>query len=131
MQTYLSVRPIWKISLKPFLQWFTCWHTFSGLRVTAEKLLSKTINRLLQSLKGFKTFQAMNVEPMSLFFQLCAYLCMKFGNDEVVCRMQIKKKKHLTKRQLHLQHRFGFRKEQTFAVITASAKALIGLYLSK
>jgi len=27
--------------------------------------------------------------------------------------------------------RFGCRKEQTFAVITASAKALMGLYLSK
>jgi len=62
------------------------------------------INRLLRSLKGFKTFQAMNIEPMSLFFQLCAYLRMKFGNVEVVGRIQIGKKKHLTKRQLHLQH---------------------------
>jgi len=47
----------------------------------------------------------MNIEPMSLFFQLCAYLYMKFGNVEVVGRIQIGQKKHLTRRQLHLQHR--------------------------
>jgi len=29
---------------------------------------------------------------------------MKFGNVEAVGRIQIGKKKHLTKRQLHLQH---------------------------
>jgi len=58
----------------------------------------------LRSLKGFQTFQAMNIEVMSLFFQLCAYLRMKFGNVGAVGKIQIRKKKHLTKRQLHLQH---------------------------
>jgi len=55
----------------------------------AEKPPGKTINRLLQSLKGFKTFEAMNIEQMSLFFQLSTYLCMKFGNIETVDRVQI------------------------------------------
>ena len=54
--------------------------------------------------KGFKTFQAMNIEPVSLFFQLFAHLRMKFGNVEAVGRIEIGKKKHLTKRQVHLQH---------------------------
>jgi len=45
----------------------------------------------------------MNIEPVFLFFQLCAYLHMKFGNVEAVGRIQIGKKKYLTKRQLHLQ----------------------------
>jgi len=62
------------------------------------------INQLLRNLKGLKTFEAMSIEPMSLFFQLCAYLHMKFGNIEAVRRIQIGKKKHLTKRQLHLQN---------------------------
>jgi len=104
MQTYISVRSIWKISRKPFLQCFTCRHTFSGSRVIGEKPPSKTIDWLLRSLKRFKTFQAMNIEPMFLFFQLCAYLRMKFGNVVAVGRIPIGKKKHLTKRQLHLQH---------------------------
>jgi len=46
----------------------------------------------------------MNIEPASSLFQLCAYLRVKFGNDEAVGRIQIGKKKHQTKRQLHLQH---------------------------
>ena len=46
----------------------------------------------------------MNIEPVSLFLQLGAYLRMKFGNVEAVGRIQIGKKKHHTKRQLHLQH---------------------------
>jgi len=55
------------------------------------------------ALKGFLKLQAKNIEPVSLFFQLCAYLRMKFGNVEAVGRIQIGKKKHHTKRQLHLQ----------------------------
>jgi len=51
-----------------------------------------------------ETFEAMSFEPMSLFFQLFAYLRMKFGNAEAVGRIRIGKKKHLTKRQLHLQN---------------------------
>ena len=50
MQTYPSVRPIWKMTQKPFLQCFACQRTFSGSRVIAEKPPSKTINCLLQSL---------------------------------------------------------------------------------
>ena len=46
----------------------------------------------------------MNIEPVSLFFQLCVDLHMKFGYVEAVGRIQIGKKKHHTKRQLHLQH---------------------------
>jgi len=46
----------------------------------------------------------MNIEPVSLFFQLCAYFRMKFGDVEAVGRIEIGKKKHHTKRQLHLQH---------------------------
>jgi len=46
----------------------------------------------------------MNFEPLSLFFQLFAYLRLKFGNVAGVGRIQIGKKKHLTKRELHLQH---------------------------
>jgi len=55
--------------------------------------------------KGYETFQAMYIKPTSLFFQLFAHLRMKFGNVEAIDRIQIGKKKHLTKRQLHLQHR--------------------------
>jgi len=73
----------------------------------------------------------MNIEAVSLFFQLCAHLRMKFGNVEAVGRIQ-RGKKHLTKSSfIHNIGRFGFRKEQTFALITASAKALMGLYFSK
>jgi len=46
----------------------------------------------------------MNIESVSLFFQRCAYLCMKFRNVEAAGRIQIGKNKHLTNRQLHLQH---------------------------
>jgi len=46
----------------------------------------------------------MNIKAVSLFFQLCAYFRMKLGNVEAVGRIQIGSKKHLTKRQLHLQH---------------------------
>jgi len=46
----------------------------------------------------------MSIEPKILFFQLCADLRMKFGNAEAVGWIQIGKKKHLTKRQLHLQN---------------------------
>jgi len=42
----------------------------------------------------------MNIEQMSLFFQLCAYLRVKFGNFEAIGTVQIRKKKHLTERQL-------------------------------
>ena len=78
------------------------------------------------------TEQAMNIEPVSLFFQLCAYLRMKFGNVEAVGRIQIGKKS-ITQKDSFIYNigRFGFRKEQTFAVITASAKALMGISLSK
>jgi len=44
---------------------------------------------------------AMNITPMFLFFQLCASLHMKFSNIETVGRLQIQKKKHVKKRQLH------------------------------
>jgi len=67
---------------------------------------------------------------MSLFFPLCAYLRMKSGNVEAVGRIQICKKKISQSSFIYNIGRFGFRKEQTFA-ITASAKALMGLYLSK
>jgi len=46
----------------------------------------------------------MNIEAVSSFFQLYAYLSMKLGNVQAVGRIQIGCKKHLTKRQLHLQH---------------------------
>jgi len=43
----------------------------------------------------------MNVAQMFYLFQLVASLHMKFGNIEVVGKLQIQKKKHLVKRQLH------------------------------
>jgi len=43
-------------SHKPFLECFTCRHIFGSSQVIAEKPLSKTINWLLQSLKGLKTY---------------------------------------------------------------------------
>jgi len=46
----------------------------------------------------------MNITLMSLIFQLCACLGMKFGNVEAVGRLQIRKKQYLTKKQLHLEH---------------------------
>jgi len=46
----------------------------------------------------------MNIEAVSSFFQLYAYLSMKLGNVQAVGRIQLGSKKHLTKRQLHLQH---------------------------
>jgi len=46
----------------------------------------------------------MSIEPVSLFFQLCAYLRMKFGNVEAIDRLQIRKKKYLAKRHLHREH---------------------------
>jgi len=46
----------------------------------------------------------MNVEPVSLFFQLCAYLRMKFGNVEAIDGLQIRKKKYIEKRHLHQEH---------------------------
>jgi len=55
---------------------------------------------------------------------------MKSGNVEAVGRIQICKKKISQSSFIYNIGRFGFRKEQTFA-ITASAKALMGLYLSK
>jgi len=74
----------------------------------------------------------MNIEPVSLFFELCAYLRMKFGNVEADDRIQIGKK-NITHKDSFVYNigTFGCRKEQTFAVITASAKALMSLYLSK
>jgi len=56
----------------------------------------------------------MNIEPVSLVFQLCAYLRMKFGNDEAG-RIQIGRKKHLTEWQRFIYNigRHGFRKKQT------------------
>jgi len=54
----------------------------------------------------------MNIEQVSLFFQFCAYLCMKFGNAEAVGRIQIGKKKHHTKHSfIYNIGRFGCRKE--------------------
>jgi len=103
MQTYFSVRPIWKISGKPFSQCFTCRHTFSGSRVIAEKTPSKTTSQLLWSLKGFKLFKLWTLNQCFSFFSF-VLLRMKFSNVEVVGRIQIGKKKHLTNRQLHLQH---------------------------
>jgi len=46
----------------------------------------------------------MNIEPVSLFFQLCAYLHMKFGNVEAIDKLQIRKKNNLVKRHLHQEH---------------------------
>jgi len=46
----------------------------------------------------------MNIEPVSLFFQLCAYLRMKFSNVEAIDRLQIRKKKCFAKRHLHREH---------------------------
>jgi len=47
------------------------------------------------------SLQAMNIEPMFVIFQLVPCLHMKFANIEVVDKLQIQKKKHLVKRQLH------------------------------
>jgi len=89
------------------------------------------INQLLWSVKGFKTFQAMNIEAISLFFQLCAYLRMKFGNVKWLVGYKLERKSISQKGSfIYNMGRLDFRKEQTFSVITASAKALMGTYLS-
>jgi len=72
MQTYLSVRPIWNMSRKPYLQCFTRWRIFSGSRVIAEKSPSKTINRLLRSLKG-KRLSYEHWTNVFVFSTLCLF----------------------------------------------------------
>jgi len=41
---------------------------------------------------------------MFVIFQIIACLHMKFGNVEAADKLQIRKKKYLTKRHLHREH---------------------------
>ena len=51
-----------------------------------------------------KLFKLWTLNQCLCFFQLCAYLRMKFGNVEAIDRLQIRKKKYLAKRHLHREH---------------------------
>jgi len=61
--------------------------TLVGLIFTRNKICSNY--SISQGIDGFISFQAMNIAPIFLLFQLCACLRMKFGNVEAVGRLQI------------------------------------------
>jgi len=78
--------------LSTYLQWS---------QIIAEKLPSKMIYWLVQSLKGFKASSNEHCNNVFIFSTFLLCLHMKFGKVKVVGRLQIPKKKHLTKRHLH------------------------------
>jgi len=61
-------------------------------------------NSISQGADGFISFQAIKIVSMFVIFQIIACLHMKFGNVEAADKLQIRKKKYLTKRHLHREH---------------------------